>query len=124
MKFKNHISMISFFLLLELLTISFPLSAYTCSLPCHCDDEYNSLYTDENNELLAKYMDIFQTESNIKFLNNTERKTLEDIQNKLSTNNMLDIEDFQQMSVLKDIVFKNKLSEVEYNDFKEILSKK
>ena len=37
---------------------------------------------------------------------------------------MLDIEDFQQMSVLKDIVFKNKLSEVEYNDFKEILSKK
>mgnify|MGYP003301172942 CR=1 FL=1 len=79
---------------------------------------------DKLNELLAKYMYIFWTESNIKFLNDDERKTLDDIQNKLSSNNILDREDLEQMAALKDIVFKNKLSEVEYNDFKDILNKK
>lgn len=40
------------------------------------------------------------------------------------TNNRLGKEDIEQMSTLKDVVFKNKLTENEFTDFKEIIEKK
>lgn len=122
MKNKYTTFVLSLFLLLSL----FYSTSFATTLPCHCDDEYNSFYIDEvnNSDSHSKYIDIFWTESNIKFLSDDERKVLEDIQNKLSTNNRLNKEDIEQMATLKDIVFKNKLSETEYTDFKEILNKK
>ncbi|CUO92059.1 hypothetical protein H8S10_04320 [Clostridium sp. NSJ-49] len=93
------------------------------NLPCTCDDEFNSFYTDDDSSN-SKYIDIFWTENNIKLLNENEKKILDDIQNKMITNNRLDKEDIEQMATLKDIVFKSKLTEDEFNDFKEIISKK
>lgn len=98
-----------------------PNASYT--LPCTCDDEFNSFYTDDDNSN-TKYIDIFWTESNIKLLNNSERKILDDIQNKMITNNRLDKEDIEQMAALKDIGFKSKLTDDEFTDFKEIIEKK
>lgn len=124
MKNKPIKFMLSLFLLIESLTILFSNISFATILPCHCADEYNSSYIDGENNSPSKYIDIFWTESNIKFLSDDERKVLEDIQNKMSTNNRLNKEDIEQMATLKDIVFKNKLSEIEYSDFKEILNKK
>ncbi|MBM6860655.1 hypothetical protein H9X78_09185, partial [Clostridium saudiense] len=80
-------------------------------------------YTDDDNSN-TKYIDIFWTESNIKLLNENERKILDDIQNRMITNNRLDKEDIEQMATLKDIVFKSKLTEYEFTDFKKIIEKK
>ncbi|MBM6839872.1 hypothetical protein H9X77_17080, partial [Clostridium saudiense] len=104
------------------LTIINPLinSNASYNLPCTCDDEFNSFYTDDDNSN-TKYIDIFWTESNIKLLNENERKILDDIQNRMITNNRLDKEDIEQMATLKDIVFKSKLTEYEFTDFKKII---
>lgn len=99
----------------------FPYASYI--LPCPCDDEFNAFYTDDDSSN-RKYIDIFWTENNINLLNDNEKKILDDIQNKMITNNRLDKEDIAQMSELKDIIFKNKLAEYEYYDFKEIINKK
>lgn len=112
-------------LIIESLTIINPLinSNASYNLPCTCDDEFNSFYTDDDNSN-TKYIDIFWTESNIKLLNENERKILDDIQNRMITNNRLDKEDIEQMATLKDIVFKSKLTEYEFTDFKKIIEKK
>ena len=112
-------------LIIESLTIINPLinSNASYNLPCTCDDEFNSFYKDDDNSN-TKYIDIFWTESNIKHLNENERKILDDIQNRMITNNRLDKEDIEQMATLKDIVFKSKLTEYEFTDFKKIIEKK
>ena len=122
---RKLITLILISLIIESLTIIKPLINSTASynLPCTCDDEFNSFYTDDDSSN-SKYIDIFWTESNIKLLNENERKILDDIQNRMITNNRLGKEDIEQMSTLKDVVFKNKLTENEFTDFKEIIEKK
>ena len=122
---RKLITLILISLIIESLTIIKPLINSTASynLPCTCDDEFNSFYTDDERSN-SKYIDIFWTESNIKLLNENERKILDDIQNRMITNNRLGKEDIEQMSTLKDVVFKNKLTEDEFTDFKEIIEKK
>ena len=122
---RKLIALILISLIIESLTIIKPLINSTASynLPCTCDDEFNSFYTDDDSSN-SKYIDIFWTESNIKLLNENERKILDDIQNRMITNNRLGKEDIEQMSTLKDVVFKNKLTENEFTDFKEIIEKK
>lgn len=122
---RQLITLIIISLIIESLTIIKPLINSTASynLPCTCDDEFNSFYTDDDSSN-SKYIDIFWTESNIKLLNENERKILDDIQNRMITNNRLGKEDIEQMSTLKDVVFKNKLTENEFTDFKEIIEKK
>ena len=122
---RKLITLILISLIIESLTIIKPLinSTATCNLPCTCDDEFNAFYTDDDSSN-SKYIDIFWTESNIKLLNENERKILDDIQNRMITNNRLGKEEIEQMSTLKDVVFKNKLTEDEFTDFKEIIEKK
>ncbi|MDU2673410.1 MAG: hypothetical protein E7C49_15495 [Clostridium sp.] len=122
---RKLITLILISLIIESLTIIKPLINSTASynLPCTCDDEFNSFYTDDDSSN-SKYIDIFWTESNIKLLNENERKILDDIKNRMITNNRLGKEDIEQMSTLKDVVFKNKLTEDEFTDFKEIIEKK
>lgn len=122
---RKLIALILISLIIESLTIIKPLINSTASynLPCTCDNEFNSFYTDDDSSN-SKYIDIFWTESNIKLLNENERKILDDIQNRMITNNRLGKEDIEQMSTLKDVVFKNKLTEDEFTDFKEIIEKK
>lgn len=91
--------------------------------PCTCNDEFNSFYTDDDNSD-TKYVDIFWTENNLSLLSEDEKKVLDNLQNKMITSTMLDKDDIEQMSKLKDIVFKSKLTEHEFNDFKEIITKK
>lgn len=122
---RKLITLILIFLIMESFTIINPLIASTASykLPCTCDDEFNSFYTDDDSSN-TKYIDIFWTENNIKLLNENERKVLDDIQNRMITNNRLVKEDIEQMATLKDVVFKSKLTEDEFTDFKEIIEKK
>ena len=109
---RKLIALILISLIIESLTIIKPLINSTASynLPCTCDNEFNSFYTDDDSSN-SKFIDIFWTESNIKLLNENERKILDDIQNRMITNNRLGKEDIEQMSTLKDVIFKNKLTE-------------
>ncbi|SCJ61269.1 Uncharacterised protein [uncultured Clostridium sp.] len=122
---RKFTTLILISLIIESLIIIKPLinSNASFKLPCTCDDEFNSFYTDDDSSN-TKYIDIFWTENNLKLLNENERKILDDIQNRMITNNRLDKEDIEQMATLKDVVFKSKLTEDEFADFKEIIEKK
>ena len=91
--------------------------------PCTCQVDFNSFYTDDDNSD-TKYVDIFWTENNLSLLSEDEKKVLDNLQSKMITSTILDKDDIEQMSKLKDIVFKSKLTEHEFNDFKEIITKK
>lgn len=121
---KKVTNLVLVYLLIESFNMFNPIINPNASynLPCTCDDEFNSFYSDDDSN--TKYIDIFWTENNIRLLNEDERKILDDIQNRMITNNRLDKEDIEQMSTLKDVVFKNKLTEDEFTDFKEIIEKK
>lgn len=121
---KKVTNLVLVYLLIESFNMVNPIINPNASynLPCTCDDEFNSFYSDDDSN--TKYIDIFWTENNIRLLNEDERKILDDIQNRMITNNRLDKEDIEQMSTLKDVVFKNKLTEDEFTDFKEIIEKK
>ena len=117
----KFIAVILIFLIIGCISIINTHASYI--FPCTCEDEFNSFYTDDDNSD-TKYVDIFWTENNLSLLSEDEKKVLDNLQSKMITSTILDKDDIEQMSKLKDIVFKSKLTEHEFNDFKEIITKK
>ena len=66
----------------------------------------------------------FWTEDNMKLLNSDQKKKLCEIQEKIKKGTALDESDKKALFELRDVVFKCKLGDKKYEEFKKLIEKK
>ena len=114
-------------------------------LPCSCDDDRHKDNCEKEEKKTEKYKkdcekdkkdmekdqkkeacpDMkFWTEDNMKLLNSDQKKKLCEIQEKIKKGTALDESDKKALFELRDVVFKCKLGDKKYEEFKKLIEKK
>ena len=105
-------------------------------LPCSCDDERHKDNCEKEKKKTEKFLrhsiqkrntcpDMkFWTEDNMKLLNSDQKKKLCEIQEKIKKGTALDESDKKALFELRDAVFKCKLGDKKYEEFKKLIEKK
>ena len=116
----------------------------TETLPCSCDDDRHHKkdcekdkkedkdkkdYEKEKKDYKEQKKDDcpdmkFWTEDNIKSLNSDQKKKLCEIQEKIKAGKTIDENDKKTLFELRDVVFKCKLGDKKYEEFKKLMEKK
>lgn len=122
---KSHFTCLIFFIF-QMLILTTPIlsvipSAYT--LPCCCDDEPLSSSSDHI-IITSWFLDILITDSNINLLTSDELQVVYEIYNRMLTTNKLDSNDIVKLCQLKDIVLRDRFSQLELEDFNMLITKK
>ena len=145
---KKSLSLILISLLVSTETLIMPAAQAFASvdttniLPCSCDDDRhkdncekekkeiekdcekdkNSGEKDQKKEACPDMK--FWTEDNIKLLNSDQKNKLCEIQEKIKKGTALDESDKKALFELRDAVFKCKLGDKKYEEFKKLIEKK
>ena len=87
-----------------------------------CKDNKNSGEKEQKKEVCPDMQ--FWTEDNIKLLNSDQKNKLCEIQEKIKKGTALDESDKKALFELRDAVFKCKLGDKKYEEFKKLIEKK
>ena len=87
-----------------------------------CEKDKKDMEKDQKKEACPDMK--FWTEDNMKLLNSDQKKKLCEIQEKIKKGNTLDESDKKALFELRDVVFKCKLGDKKYEEFKKLIEKK
>ena len=87
-----------------------------------CEKDKKDMEKDQKKEACPDMK--FWTEDNMKLLNSDQKKKLCEIQEKIKKGTALDESDKKALFELRDVVFKCKLGDKKYEEFKKLIEKK
>lgn len=87
-----------------------------------CEKDKKDMEKDQKKEACPDMK--FWTEDNMKLLNSDQKKKLCEIQEKIKKGTTLDESDKKALFELRDVVFKCKLGDKKYEEFKKLIEKK